>query len=86
MFKLNFNNRILAALIFVISWLPVKSSDIIYVYALNSQIIVLHFDDGYVEYHKRGESRQKDRVVHQPLDITEAVKTENYFIKSTEGY
>ena len=86
MIKLNFNIRILATLIFVISWLPGKPSDIIDVFALNSQIIVLHFDDGYVEYHKRGESRQKDRVVHQPLDIEEAVKQDNYFIRSTEGF
>jgi len=86
MIKLNFYNRILATLIFVISWLPGKPSDIIDVFALNSQIIVLHFDDGYVEYHKRGESRQKDRVVHQPIDISEAVKQENYFIGSTEGF
>ncbi|MBW6535320.1 MAG: glycoside hydrolase family 9 protein [Mariniphaga sp.] len=86
MFKLNFNYRIRATLIFIIFWLPGKTSDITDVFALNSQVIVLQFDDGYVEYHKRGEPRQKDRVVHQPLDITKAVKTENYSIKSTAGF
>ena len=86
MFKLIFNYRILVTLIFVVYWLQGNSSDIVNVFALNSQIIVLHLDDGYVEYHKSGESRQNDKVVHQPLDITEVVKPVNYFIKSTDGF
>jgi endoglucanase len=63
-----------------------NASDVVDVFALNSHIIVLHFDDGYVEYHKRGESRQKDRVVHQPLDVSESLKPENYLILSKEGF
>lgn len=39
------------------------ASDIINVEALNSRIIMLHFDDGYVRYHQRGESRQNEWIV-----------------------
>jgi endoglucanase len=61
-------------------------ADIVNIFALSSEIVVVHLDEGYVEYHKRGESRQKDMVVHQPLDIEAAVNTDNYFIKSTDGF
>jgi hypothetical protein len=62
------------------------SSDIINVQALNSRIIMLHFDDGYVRYHQRGESRQNEWVVSEPLDVLKAVTLENYTIKSSDGF
>lgn len=62
------------------------SSDIINVEALNSRIIVLHFDDGYVRYHKRGESRQNEWIVAEPLDIAKAVVPSNYKIESADGF
>ena len=62
------------------------SSDIINVQALNSRIIMLHFDDGHVRYHQRGESRQNEWVVSEPLDVMKAVTLENYAIKSSNGF
>ncbi|WP_372949069.1 glycoside hydrolase family 9 protein [Mariniphaga sp.] len=81
-----FRQFYLLILFFFFAIIIAKASDVVEVFALNSKIVVIQFKDGYVEYHKRNEPRQKDRVVHQPLVISEAVKTENYFIKSTEGY
>ena len=46
---------------------------------------MIHFDDGYVRYHQRGESRQNEWVVSEPLDVVKAVKLENYAIKSSDG-
>jgi endoglucanase len=66
--------------------LPAYSSDVMNVYAINSRIIVVHFDDGYVQYHKRGESRQKDRVVSEPLNVSAASDPFNFEITAMEGY
>ncbi len=63
-----------------------SASDIINVEALNSRIILLHFDDGFVRYHQRGESRQNEWVVSEALDITKAINPSNYSIKSSEGF
>ena len=46
---------------------------------------MLHFDDGYVRYHQRGESRQNEWVVSEPLDVNKAGSLENYTIKGSEG-
>jgi hypothetical protein len=62
-----------------------RASDIVHVEAINSNIIVLHFDDGYVRYHKKGESRQNEWVISEPLDISKAVIAENYTIVGSEG-
>jgi hypothetical protein len=63
-----------------------NASDIVNIEALNSRIIMLHFDDGYVRYHQRGEARQNEWVVAEPLDILKAVNILNYSIKSDEGF
>lgn len=63
-----------------------QASDIVDVSALNDKIIVLHFDDGFVRYHQRGESRQNEWIVADPLDIIKAVTRTNYTIKSTSGF
>ena len=62
-----------------------NASDIVNIAALNSNIIVLHFDDGYVRYHQRGESRQNEWVVSEPLNVIKAVTLENYTIKGSDG-
>ena len=62
-----------------------NASDLVNVAALNSNIIILHFDDGYVRYHQRGEARQNEWVISEPLDVMKAVTLENYAIKSSEG-
>ena len=64
-------------------WLQsARASDLINVSALNSRIIVLHFDDGFVRYHQKGESRDNEWVVHEPLDFAQAENIDNYKITS----
>jgi endoglucanase len=63
-----------------------NSSDVVQVFALNSRIIVVHFDDGYVNYHKKGQTRQADRAVSEPLDYTVADSPGNYTITSDSGF
>jgi hypothetical protein len=72
-------------LLIVIFGNTLLASDIINVQALNSRIIMLHFDDGFVRYHQRGESRQNEWVVSVPLDVNKAGSLENYTIKGSDG-
>jgi len=62
------------------------ASDIINVQALNNRIIMIHFDDGYARYHGRGESRQNEWVISEPLDVMKAVALENYTIKGSDDF
>ncbi len=62
------------------------SSDVVNVFALNSHIIVVHFDDGYVKYHGKGQKRQMDRAVVEPLDYAQAENLVNYTITSDSGF
>ncbi len=62
------------------------ASDLIDFGALNKNIILLHFDDGYVRYHQKGEARSNEWVVSEPLNITEAENTANYQISGNSGF
>lgn len=62
---------------------PVRASDLKDVQPLNDRIIMLHFSDGYVEHHKRGEPRSQEKVVADPLDVAAAGRAASYDISST---
>ena len=61
-----------------------RSSDLVEVLPLTNQILMLHFDDGYAVYHKKGQLRSNERVVVELLNTTEAVKPLNYLLKSND--
>lgn len=67
---------------------PLKgiSSDIVNIFALNSRIVVVHFDDGYVHYHQKKESRDNEWVVHDPLNTNNAEQPISFEIKASEGF
>lgn len=60
------------------------ASDIVEVLPLTNKILMLHFDDGYAIYHKKGQARSNESVVVEPLNATEAVKPINYLLKSVD--
>ncbi|MBM3495039.1 MAG: hypothetical protein FJX72_12080 [Armatimonadetes bacterium] len=60
--------------------LPARASDIVSVQPLTAQIVMLHFDDGHVVHHKRGEPRSQEQVVVNPLDVDAATKPQTYAI------
>jgi endoglucanase len=78
--------RMLLTLCMILFVYSAYSSDVINVYAINSRIIAVHFDDGYVQYHKRGESRQRDRVVSNPLDVIAAIDPLKFVVAGNDGY
>lgn len=49
---------------------------------LTDRIILLHYKDGYVVHHKRGEARSNETVVQDPLDVAQAVIPATYQLTS----
>ena len=84
---LNFSlcfSKINIILIFLIGFTSqLISSDLTAVVPITNQIIQLHFDDGYVEYHK-GEDGSADRLFNNPLDTAAAEKIDAYTILSDD--
>jgi endoglucanase len=59
-----------------------SASTIIEVTALSNQILVVHFDDGFVNYHKNGESRQDETAIIDPLNLTLAGQNNQFTLIS----
>lgn len=76
--------RATVAALFAIVPAPARASDLVEVLPLTDRVVMLHFDDGHVVYHRRGESRGKDRAVVSPLDARAASEPERYTIGSTD--
>ncbi len=60
------------------------ASELVEVQPLTERILMLHFDDGYVEHHKRGEPRSAEKVVVEPLDVGKATQSNSYQIASND--
>ena len=66
------------------STLPATASDVVEVIPLTNQIIIVHFDDGYVDYHDLGERREDDVLYHIPLNVALADQLSSYSIRSAD--
>ncbi len=51
---------------------------------LVDRVLMLHFDEGHVVHHKRGQPRTDERVVARPLDTAAAGRPESYRITSAD--
>lgn len=70
---------LLLLIVFQISF----STEIIGVKPLTNKIILVHFDDGYVQQHTIGQPRTADLVFVNPLNTTLASQLNSYFISSS---
>lgn len=61
-----------------------SAATLVSVSPLSSEVLLLHFDDGHVEHHRRGEPRGADRVFVRPLDVARATATATYALRSAE--
>jgi len=61
----------------------VCASELLEVGPLTESILLLHFDDGYVEHHQRGMPRSQEKVVVNPLRVSQATNPANYQLSST---
>ena len=60
-----------------------EASNLLEVSPLTDRIVLLHFKDGHVDYHKRGQKRTDDRITVDPLDVAAAGKASSYAVVST---
>lgn len=59
------------------------SATIVDIGIIHQQLIVIHFDDGYVEHHKIGEPRTNETAIVAPLDLEAALQLSAYQLTST---
>ncbi len=64
--------------------LPAFASDIVEVLPLTDKILMVHFDDGYVEHHKAGQNGSNDKVFADPLNLNNAMAACSYFLFSLD--
>lgn len=62
----------------------IHASDLVEGLPLTDRIVMLHFDDGYVVHHQRGQPRTQEQVVVNPLDISAASRATTYSIRSPD--
>lgn len=60
------------------------ASDILDCGPLTDRIVLVHFKDGYVIHHKRGEARTHETVITDPLDTAAAENPASYTIESPD--
>jgi hypothetical protein len=78
------NRFAVVILLILIFQTGIKASDLVEVLPLTNQILMLHFDDGYAIYHKKGQARSNESVVVEMLNTMEAVKPLNYLLRSVD--
>jgi endoglucanase len=59
-------------------------SNILDVQPLTDRILMVHFKDGYVEHHKKGQARSQEIVITDPLDLGAATRLNSYTITSPD--
>jgi hypothetical protein len=58
--------------------------ELVEVLPLTDRILMLHFDEGHVIHHQRGQSRSDEKVIISPLDIVAASKVSSYSLHSPD--
>ena len=48
---------------------PAAASELVDFQPLTERILMLHFNDGHVQHHQRGEPRSAEKVFTDPLDV-----------------
>ena len=82
--RLSRNFGLAGAILAAASFCPssVYASKLLDVAPLTNRILVLHFDDGFVTYHRAGQPRTADTVTTDPLDVAKASLPASYRISS----
>lgn len=60
----------------------VQSSDLVEITAVTDNILMLHFDDGYVEHFGLGQGDNDDSMTRNPFSTVKGTKTTSYLISS----
>ncbi|MFN3730037.1 MAG: glycoside hydrolase family 9 protein [Fimbriimonadaceae bacterium] len=60
----------------------VPAADVVSVSPIHSRILMVHFDEGHVVPHGKGQRRTEEKVVIQPLNVDKASAAETYRLTS----
>lgn len=82
----NLRHATLAASASLVLWMtsPSGASELVEVQPLTEHILLLHFNDGRVQHHQRGEPRSAEKVIVDPLDVLAAARPESYTVTSSD--
>ncbi len=73
----------LTCLVLCFCW-SVHGADLVEVLPLTDRILMLHFNEGHVIHHERGQSRSDEKVVISPLDTEAVSRLSTYAVKSPD--
>ena len=76
--------KALALLVFALASFRICASDLLEALPLTDRIVMLHFKDGYIVHHQRGQSRSEETVAVNPLDTAAASLASSYAITSVD--
>jgi len=76
----------LAAGALLVFWLgsSTTASELVDLQPLTERVLMLHFNDGHVQHHRRGEPRSAEKVFTDPLDVVAAARAESYTVTSAD--
>jgi endoglucanase len=75
---------VLAAGIVILGTTLATASELVEVQPLTDRILMLHFNDGYVQHHQRGQPRSDEKVFVDPLDVDAASRATSYAVASPD--
>lgn len=76
---------VICTILLILQSVGVFASDIVSVRPLNSRILMVHFDDGFIQYHGAGQTAEDDIVVRDTLDWAAASLLTNSTITSVNN-
>jgi len=82
----NLRQATLTASVLLALWMhsDATASELVEVQPLTERILMLHFNDGHVQHHLRGEPRSAEKVFTDPLDVVAAARAESYTVTSAD--
>lgn len=85
LFSLSLKLFVEVIMLWVTPIITLNASSVTEVFPLTDQILVVHFNDGDVVYHKNGDIRDKnaDKINQEVLDVAKATNPSSYWIVST---
>jgi hypothetical protein len=64
--------------------MPAAASDLVEIQPLTDRMLMLHFNDGHVQHHERGQPRSEEKVFVDPLDVEAASRADSYTVTSPD--
>jgi len=61
---------------------PLQASKFVEITPVTNKILLLHFNDGYVDHHELGQTSNNDVTYNNPLDVNRAANRSTYIITS----